>query len=83
MKEAGLRAGALSPVVNVGKNGLTDGLLAQVGRELETKRLIKVKLLKSAAASRAEIASLAGRLAGKVRAELVEIRGRTITLHRQ
>ena len=46
----GLRAKAkpLVPIVNVGKNGLTPGVIGLIDRELKDKRLIKVKMLKGA-----------------------------------
>ena len=37
----------LEPAVRIGKNGLTDGAINEIKRQLEKKELVKVKLFKS------------------------------------
>jgi len=47
-------AHSLDPVVQVGKNGLTDGLIAQIRDQLRAHELIKVKFLKESPIEPAE-----------------------------
>lgn len=39
---------SLSPILRIGKNGLTDGVVEELNKLLEKHALIKVKILKSA-----------------------------------
>ena len=45
--ELKLKAKSLEPIVRIGKNGLTEGIVNEMIRQLKKKKLIKVKLLKS------------------------------------
>jgi len=69
----------LDATVHVGKDGLTDEVVGEVRRQLERKRLVKVRLLPSMEEERHEAAE---RLAAKASAVLVEVRGRTAVLAR-
>lgn len=82
-EKARLRAQAqsLTAVMNVGKSGLTDGVVEEVSRQLDEHRLLKVKLLPSSREERARD-DLAEELAKRTRAELVEVRGNTAVLWR-
>ncbi len=71
----------LEPVIRVGKEGLTSGLIQEVDRQLEDKGLIKVRFEKSAV-RKWDRKELAERLAELVDAELVDVRGRTAVLFR-
>lgn len=42
------KAKTLEPITRVGKNGLTDAVIGEIKKLLKRKRLIKVKMLKSA-----------------------------------
>lgn len=41
------QAKALQPIMSIGKNGLTQGTVELLDRELEQKQLVKVKLLRA------------------------------------
>ncbi|RME30952.1 YhbY family RNA-binding protein, partial [Candidatus Woesearchaeota archaeon] len=41
------RARTLQPIMSVGKNGITQGTVQLLDRELEQKQLVKVKLLRA------------------------------------
>ena len=47
-KEFMEKAKALEPVLRIGKNGLTEGMLKEIKEQLKRKKLIKIKFLKSA-----------------------------------
>lgn len=76
------RAQQLKPAMNIGKAGLTTGVVDEVRRQLEEQRLLKVKLLASARGGQAT-KDLAAELAERAGAELVEVRGNTVVLWRK
>jgi RNA-binding protein len=73
------RAHALKPVVLVGETGLSDGLLAEADRALETHELIKVRL---PAVEREVRAALARALCEGLGAQQVQSIGRVLVLFR-
>lgn len=76
-KKYRLRADAtsLSPTVQVGKKGITETVIEELGGQLKKVCLVKVKFSKSAV--RSERAKLAQQLARLTDAELIETRGMT------
>lgn len=70
----------LKPVVQVGQDDLTEGVVQAVDEQLTAHELIKVKIGEGATSSRDEVAET---LAGKTKAELVQILGRTVLLYRK
>ncbi len=69
----------LDPVVHVGKDGMTEGLVRSADEALERHELIKVRLGDSAGVDRHELAaSLAEALSG----ELAGVLGRTFLIYR-
>ncbi|UQA62654.1 ribosome assembly RNA-binding protein YhbY [Polyangium aurulentum] len=70
----------LDPVVQLGKHGLTEGIIAAVNDALETHELVKVRIGTECPDDRADVAE---RLPPAVRAELAQILGRTLLLYRR
>jgi RNA-binding protein len=70
---------ALDPVVQVGKEGVTDGVVAALEVALTTHELVKVKLGQSAPVDRHEAA---GELAARTESELVQVLGKAVLLYR-
>jgi RNA-binding protein len=70
----------LEPVVQVGKDGISEGLVAALDTALHTHELIKVKLGEAAGADRRAIGAA---LAESGVAELVQVLGRTVLLYRR
>ena len=68
----------LDPAVFLGKNALTDSVVAEVRTALAANELIKVRLLDSVDGDRKEVAR---QLAERVGAELVQVLGRTVLLY--
>ncbi len=66
--------------MQIGKSGLTGGVLQQVDLELETKELVKVSVLETSPVSRDEIAQMVVEETG---AEWVQSMGRTIVFYRK
>lgn len=71
---------ALDPLVQIGKNGLTDGVIAALDAALEQHELVKVRVGTECPDDRGEIAE---RLGPAVRGEVAQVLGRTILVYRQ
>jgi RNA-binding protein len=71
---------ALEPVVQVGKEGVSDAVTEACSVALERHELIKVKLGQSAPEDRHEAAN---ELAARTDSELVQVLGRAILLYRK
>jgi RNA-binding protein len=70
----------LDPIFQVGKGGVNDHLIRQIGEALEARELIKVSVLQNCDQEKGEVAA---ELAKGARAELVQVIGRTIVLYRE
>lgn len=71
----------LKPIINIGKNGLTEGLLQEIERTLKKKKLIKIKINRSALDAK-EKKEIAKDILIKTKAELVDFVGFNITLYK-
>jgi len=71
---------ALGALVQVGKAGVTKGLVAQLAQALFDHELVKVKIGSECPADRFEVAE---RLAGEPGVNVVQIIGRTILLYKR
>lgn len=69
----------LKPTVHVGQEGITPTLVSALDDALRTRELVKVALNKSADV---DARDAAGTLAGRVKAEVIQVIGRTATLYR-
>lgn len=84
-KELRSKAKLLVPIVNVGKNGLTQGIIDLINRELTDKQLIKIKMLKGALpedVKKADRKGLAASIASSVHATVVDQVGSVVVLWR-
>lgn len=69
----------LTPIFQVGKDGVGENLLKQLDDVLEARELIKVRVLRNASTDEITIGRL---LAKKLAAELVQVVGHVIVLFR-
>lgn len=69
----------LRPIVQVGRDGLDDGLVAAVDRALADHELVKVKLGETAELDRHDAAA---DLAARTRSEVAQVLGHTVLLYR-
>lgn len=76
------KAQSLRPLVHVGKNGITDDVVSELGRHLKQQKLVKVRLLPAATEGGAVEDSQAEALAAATHSELVEQRGHTAVFWR-
>lgn len=75
------RAQQLDVGATIGKQGINEGSVEELRRQLESQRLLKVRLLASAREGQTRDA-LAQELAERTGSELVEVRGNTVVLWR-
>ncbi len=71
---------ALDPVVQIGKQGVTASVVAQVNRALLDHELIKIKLGSECPATRFEVAESLGEQPG---VKVAQILGRTVLLYKR
>lgn len=69
----------LDVLVHVGHQGLTETVIGALDDALRTKELVKVQLSKNADVKAKDVA---GDLAARVQAEVIQVIGRTVTLYR-
>jgi RNA-binding protein len=70
----------LKPVIHVGQEGITPALAAALDDALRTRELVKVQLVKAAGVTARQAAET---LAQRMRAEVIQVIGRTTTLYRK
>lgn len=69
----------LRPVVQIGRDGLDDGLVAAVDQALTDHELVKIKLGEAANLDRHDAAA---DLAARTRSEVAQVLGHTVLLYR-
>ncbi|ASS96149.1 ribosome assembly RNA-binding protein YhbY [Peribacillus simplex] len=74
------KAHHLNPIFQVGKGGVNDNLIKQIGEALEVRELIKVSILQNCEEDRNDVGFS---LSKGARAELVQIIGNTIVLYKE
>lgn len=74
-------ASQLKPVMNIGKNGITDPVLEEIKKHLKTSHLIKVKMLKSSREEK-DTTTIADELAQATASQVIEIRGNSVVLYK-
>ncbi|CAH0206662.1 RNA-binding protein HI_1333 [Peribacillus frigoritolerans] len=74
------KAHHLNPIFQVGKGGVNDNLIKQIGEALEVRELIKVSILQNCEDDRNDVVLT---LSKGARAELVQIIGNTIVLYKE
>lgn len=80
-RELRSRAKTLEPDLRIGKNGITDSLVLEIKKQLRKKKLIKIKILKSAREGLNK-KEFANELARKTESELVELVGFVFVLYK-
>jgi len=70
---------SLKPVLQIGKSGITDGMIEQIRKALETHELIKVKLIRNATV---DVKGAAEDICSKVPCYLAHKIGKTLMIYR-
>lgn len=74
------KAHHLDPLFQIGKQGVTDSVIAQIEEALEAKELIKVNVLQNCAEDKKEIAA---QLSEREGLEVVQIIGNILVLYKE
>lgn len=74
------KAHHLNPIFQVGKGGVNENMVKQIGDVLEARELIKVSVLQNCDEDKDTVAS---ELSSGTKAELVQIIGNTIVLYKE
>lgn len=69
----------ISPIFQVGKGGVNDAMIKQIGEALEVRELIKISILQNCEDEKHEVAEA---LAKGASAELVQLIGLTVVLYK-
>ncbi|MFJ7826859.1 RNA-binding protein [Psychrobacillus sp. OK028] len=69
----------LSPIFQVGKGGVNDAMIKQIGEALEVRELIKISILQNCEDDKHEVAEA---LAKGTKSELVQLIGLTVVLYK-
>jgi len=69
----------MNPLFQIGKGGLNEEMLYQIGEALEKRELLKISLLQNTVEETEEVAEV---IESKLKATVVQIIGRTIVLFR-
>ncbi len=77
LREKRSLAGKLEATVRMGKAGVTAALVEEIKGQIRKRGMVKVKLLGT---RREETKQIAGELAERCNAELVDVRGNTVSL---
>lgn len=72
-------ANRLSPIFQIGKNGISENLIKQIDDALEAREIIKINVLETSPDDISEIANI---IAQKTKSEIIQILGNKITLFR-
>lgn len=81
-KELAEKSKELEPVIRIGKNGITEGIIEEIKSQLKKKKLIKIKFLKSAMED-IDKKVLAKRIAEDTNSELIDQVGFIVVLHKR
>ena len=73
-------AQTLSPIFQIGKNGITDTLIKDLLDALEARELIKITILNTVPGDKKEIAQ---EIAEKTNSEFVQLVGNKLTLYKE
>ena len=79
LKELRVKSHSLESILNIGKSGITDSVVKEILKLLKKRKLIKIKLLKSAG----EREELVEELISKTQATLVRSVGRVVVLYKK
>jgi len=70
------------PTVHIGKEGATTKIMNEISKQLDTREMIKAKILKTALKDE-EAKTIATKIAEQTDSELVEVRGHTFLLYKR
>jgi len=82
MNRLKIRSRVTEPTIWVGKEGVTQRLLEQVEKQLESRQLVKLKVQKSTA-TKSETINVAKEVSTATESTIVDVIGHTFTLYKK
>ena len=76
------KARAMQPILNIGKNGVTDSLILEIEKTLKAKKLVKIKINKSALEEK-DKKDIVKEIVTRTGAELIDFVGFNIVLYKK
>ena len=70
------------PTVHVGKEGATAQIIKEVAKQLDTREMIKAKILRTALKDE-QAKNIAAKIAEQTDSQLIEVRGHTFLLYKR
>jgi RNA-binding protein len=70
------------PTIWVGKEGVTSRIVEEINRQLKKRKMVKVKILKTALKER-KARDIANIIAQKTESVLIDVRGHTVMLYKK
>ncbi|MEM1563532.1 MAG: YhbY family RNA-binding protein [Candidatus Bathyarchaeia archaeon] len=74
--------GAEKPTIWIGKKQISNELMKEIEKQLEKRKIVKIKILKSAL-QEAKAYEIASTISKQTEADLVEVRGHTFILYKR
>lgn len=76
------KARAMQPILNIGKNGITDSLILEIEKVLKARKLVKIKLNRSAIEDK-DKKEIVKEIVARTGAELIDFVGFNIVLYKK
>ena len=76
------RIGVEKPTIQIGKDGITTRMEKEISKQLDSRELIKIKILKTALKDN-DAKNIALTIANQTESELIEVRGHTFILFKK
>lgn len=76
------RIGVEKPTIQIGKDGITPQMEKEISKQLDSRELIKIKILKTALKDN-DAKNIALTIANQTESELIEVRGHTFILFKK
>jgi len=76
------KVASLKPAIQIGKEGISEGVIEELKRQLKEKNLVKVKFLRSALEQTGR-EQLARELQERTGGDLIEVRGNTAVFYKR
>ena len=71
------------PDILIGKNGVTENLINEIKNQLEKKKTIKIKALKTIAQTKKDFKEILQQIQENIQIEILDIRGKTAVIRKK
>ncbi|WP_094226732.1 YhbY family RNA-binding protein [Methanolobus psychrotolerans] len=76
-----VEATKIKPLINIGKNGMTESVVEEIKKQVKANHLVKIKMLKTSVEGE-DIKVSAEKLAEATKTTLIDVRGSTVVLYK-